>query len=368
MLPEHVFKIATEGTSVGVLITDNSLPENPIVYCNPHFQYVTGYDESEVLGKSCKFLQGFDSSEETVMKIRNAIKNNTVFKGEILNYRKDGSHFWNQLTISPVRDLDGEVRYFIGIQHDITMQKEAELKRDSLIEDLKSVNYGLSHFASMASHEIKTPLGVVHGFAELLKQDYWDALDNDGKGYLDRIISNSEYLNNCVTELLALTSLSYSNPKFCSEDLNQIAREASRFIEGHDSESYITITNELPASVICNRQLMIQVFNNLYSNAFKYGMGKEKGVFITNVTKLENNYYEIKVFDNGCGVNSEILNNLFDPFITSNKVQKQGVGLGLAIVKKIMEKHEGSIQCDTSEKGTAFILKIPKLLGMSAQS
>lgn len=368
MLPEHVFKIATEGTSVGVLITDNSLPENPIVYCNPHFQHVTGYDEAEILGKSCKFLQGFDSSEETIMKIRNAIKQNTVFKGEILNYRKDGSTFWNQLTINPVRDRDGEVRYFIGIQHDITTQKEAELKRDSLIEDLKSVNYGLSHFASMASHEIKTPLGIVHGFAELLKQECWDTLDADGKGYLDRIISNSEYLNNCITELLSLTSLSYSDPKFSAEDLNQLAREASKFVEGQNSESYITITNELPTSVICSRQLMIQVFTNLYSNAFKYGMGEEKGVFVTNTTKLEDNYYEIRVLDNGGGVNSEILKSLFDPFVSSKKDQKQGVGLGLAIVKKIMEKHEGSISCDTSEKGTVFVIRISKSLGLSSPS
>jgi len=103
--------------SQGVLITDaNRL----IISANRAFLAITGYSEGEVLGRDCKFLQGPQSDPETVENIRDALKNGFEFHGEILNYRKDGTLFWNQLSISPMRDERGKVTHFIGVQIDIT--------------------------------------------------------------------------------------------------------------------------------------------------------------------------------------------------------------------------------------------------------
>lgn len=123
VLPDFIFKFAVEATSTGVIVTNNTLDDNPVIYANPFFQQLTGYREDEVIGKNCRFLQGADSDSTVIRQIRDALHANGVFQGEILNYRKDGSPFWNYLTINPVKDSEGNVPYFIGIQQDITVQK-----------------------------------------------------------------------------------------------------------------------------------------------------------------------------------------------------------------------------------------------------
>ncbi len=115
----------------GIVITDCLLPNNIVVYVNPAFEKITGYEASEVIGRNCRFLQGTD-----VFQPEKVILKNAIIKGEscsvvIRNYRKDGSLFWNELNISPIFDDMGKVTHFIGIQTDITARKEAEkdLKR-----------------------------------------------------------------------------------------------------------------------------------------------------------------------------------------------------------------------------------------------
>ena len=115
----------------GIVITDNRLMNNPIVYANSAFEKITGYSSSEVLGKNCRFLQGGDVFQAEKEIIRTAIIKCEPCTVVIRNYRKDGSLFWNELNISPILDERGNVTHFIGIQTDITARKEAEkdLKR-----------------------------------------------------------------------------------------------------------------------------------------------------------------------------------------------------------------------------------------------
>jgi len=111
----------------GILITDSHQHDNPIVYCNPGFERLTGYEAHEVLGRNCRFLQGPDTDPATVATIRAALLDGRRCRVTIANYRKDGSLFWNDLIISPVHDAAGVVSHFIGIQTDITEVKQAEL-------------------------------------------------------------------------------------------------------------------------------------------------------------------------------------------------------------------------------------------------
>ncbi|OFZ13600.1 MAG: hypothetical protein A2Z20_09700 [Bdellovibrionales bacterium RBG_16_40_8] len=92
-IPDNVFKSAVEATSTGVLVTDYQQKDNPIVYVNPFFQNLTGYKEEEIIGKNCRFLQGPETDKQVVANIRNAIKSQNNFRGEVLNYRKNGSTF-----------------------------------------------------------------------------------------------------------------------------------------------------------------------------------------------------------------------------------------------------------------------------------
>ncbi len=117
---------AVESTSNGVLITDPKLPDNPIVYANPAFQRITGYSAEEVLGRNCRFLQREDRDQPALDEVRKAIEEGRDCRVVVRNYRKDGVLFWQELSISPVRDDQGRITHFVGIQDDVTERKLAE--------------------------------------------------------------------------------------------------------------------------------------------------------------------------------------------------------------------------------------------------
>lgn len=124
------FAAAVRATRMPMVITNPRLPDNPIIYCNEAFQDLSGYSRDEIVGHNCRFLQGPDTNRSTVERIRAAIRNGTDVEADLLNYRKDGTTFWNALYLSPVRDDAGEVRYFFASQMDVTPRVTAE--RDAI--------------------------------------------------------------------------------------------------------------------------------------------------------------------------------------------------------------------------------------------
>jgi phosphoserine phosphatase RsbU/P len=110
----------------GITISDNLQPDNPIVYANEGFERLTGYSREDVVGRNCRFLQGEKTEPSKIAEIRNSIHAEKPCSVEILNYRKDGSTFWNLLSITPIRNEKGQVTNFIGIQSDITRRKNFE--------------------------------------------------------------------------------------------------------------------------------------------------------------------------------------------------------------------------------------------------
>jgi phosphoserine phosphatase RsbU/P len=117
---------ALAATAEGITISDNLQPDNPIVYANEGFERLTGYSKEYVLGKNCRFLQGERTNPKTQEEIRIAVREQKPCSVEILNYRKDGSTFWNFLSITPIRNDSGRVTNFLGIQSDITKRKNYE--------------------------------------------------------------------------------------------------------------------------------------------------------------------------------------------------------------------------------------------------
>jgi len=148
---------ALEESTVGITIADADQDDLPIVYANEGFTRVTGYPTGRVLGDNCRFLQGEETDEATVAEIREAIDSNTPIRTEILNYRADGTPFWNQLTIAPVTGAAAEdVTHFVGIQEDITAKK----RRDRLIDVLNRV----------LRHNLRNDMTVIRGFADEIVQ------------------------------------------------------------------------------------------------------------------------------------------------------------------------------------------------------
>jgi PAS domain S-box-containing protein len=117
---------AIAASSVGIVIADARLPGMPLIYVNPAFERITGYSATDVLGYNCRFLQGKDTSQPAVAQLRAAIKAGEDCTVTLLNYRKDGTPFWNELTISPIYDDNKNLTHFVGIQADISARISAE--------------------------------------------------------------------------------------------------------------------------------------------------------------------------------------------------------------------------------------------------
>ena len=136
-LKDRALDVAAEG----VTIADARLPDRPLIYANEGFERITGYAVAEVLGRNCRFLQGPGTDPVAVAEIRAAVAEHRECVVEILNYRKDGTTFWNRLSITPVRDDAGDVTHYIGIQSDVTARRETEqaLRRttEALEQDLR---------------------------------------------------------------------------------------------------------------------------------------------------------------------------------------------------------------------------------------
>ena len=145
---------ALDSTAEGVVIAECRGSQMPIIYVNRAFTKMTGYAPGEVLGRNCRFLQGEETDGATKQAIRDAISADIACTVEILNYRKDGTRFWNRLSITPVRDELGRTTHFIGIQNDVTRRREAE-------ESLRAANAQLKRNLQTAAQVQQTQLPQV---------------------------------------------------------------------------------------------------------------------------------------------------------------------------------------------------------------
>lgn len=190
---------AMAATSTGVTIADATNPEHPVIYCNPAFESMTGYRREEILGKNCRFLQGSDTDSNAIEIIRQALKTDSECQVTLKNYRKDGSAFWNALSVSPVRDRSGKLTHFIGVQRDFTDRKQAEealqnsesqsreqsAQLAAALDELKATHSQLVQSEKMSSlglliagvaHEINNPVSFIHGNLTYLKDYTQDLL------------------------------------------------------------------------------------------------------------------------------------------------------------------------------------------------
>jgi len=145
-LPGHILEElalkdrALEEAFDGITISDARRPDNPLIYVNSGFERLTGYSRNEVLGLNCRFLQGPAVSQSELDRIRISLRDKTPCTVLLQNFRKDGSLFWNRLSITPVRDASGEVTHFIGVQSDVTEEHYAREALRTANLELRSVN------------------------------------------------------------------------------------------------------------------------------------------------------------------------------------------------------------------------------------
>jgi diguanylate cyclase (GGDEF)-like protein/PAS domain S-box-containing protein len=153
-------------TSSGIVIADANAPDCPIIYCNRAFEQITGYCADEILGRNCRFLQGPDTDRATVDKIRDALRQGQALQVIIKNYRKDGTPFWNKLSLSPLRDDSGNLTHFVGTQSDLSEGIEVQDALQQANDQLQTILEAVPGTVSWISSDFRY-LGVNQHLAKL---------------------------------------------------------------------------------------------------------------------------------------------------------------------------------------------------------
>jgi len=145
---EELLIKATNTANEGITISSMDQPDRPLIFVNDGFERLTGYSKEDVIGKNCRFLQGKETANESVETIRKAIKQGEQTTVELLNYKKDGTPFWNRLSITPLKDKNGTTTHYVGVQSDITELRETQ-------KDLRAANKDLASFQQKMNFELE---------------------------------------------------------------------------------------------------------------------------------------------------------------------------------------------------------------------
>lgn len=324
---------AIEASMVGITIGDANQPDIPIIYANTAFEEMTGYSKDKVIDENCRFLQGEDTNEETVAEIRRAIEAKESIQTEILNYRANGTPFWNELTISPVRGADSEeATHFVGIQKDVTAQK----RRDRLFEVLDRV----------LRHNLRNDMNVIIGFSE--------AVADRTEGNVSMM---AEEITETATELISLSNKVREFETDITDAKRLEKRDIRTDIEATvDSlrvdhpDTEFSIEGDEPLTVLATEQLKIAL-SELGENAAQYGASNVR----YEPTTTDDGKVVIHIHDSGPGLP-----------ITERKVLESGretplehsSGLGLWMVNWIITSLGGSVTT-TVEDGTTVTVSLP---------
>ncbi len=199
---------AIQAVTQGILITDPNQPDNPIIYASPGFEALTGYAPEEVQGKNCRFLQGEETDLDAVAQVRTAIRDGRPCTVELLNFRKDGTPFWNELSISPVRDETGRLTHFVGVQADVTERRRLE----SQFHQAQKME-AIGQLAGGVAHDFNNLLTIISGYSELLLLSLLP--DDPTREAVKRIIEAGDRAAGLTRQLLAFSRRAVLATKHC---------------------------------------------------------------------------------------------------------------------------------------------------------
>ncbi len=360
-LQERAINAATNG----VVICDARLPDVPIIYVNKGFERITGYTLSMISGLNCRFLQGPNSNLEVIEKIRTAIKTQTPVEVLILNYRKNGTTFWNNLKISPVRDEEGLVTHFVGIQSDVTEQVLADEELKQAKRDADAANRAKSAFLAHMSHEIRTPITTIIGLSDVLTRQVEDP---ETRKILEMMRYSGNHLVNLINDILDLSRVEagklHLEKRPC--ELTRLLQDLFHLMKYRADEKKLEFefkTNgEIPNIILTDPTRLRQILINLLGNGIKFTDRGFVRLQIEADRKEDRVDLIFSVADSGTGIEAEQIPQLFKPFsqFGSGEQRYQGTGLGLAITKRLADALDGTLEVQSrSGSGSTFTFRLP---------
>lgn len=366
-----IFFAAVKTTRMPMIVTDPRQDDNPIIFANPAFLQMTGYAANEVLGRNCRFLQGPDTDPDTVAEVSEAIRRRRETSVEIINYKKNGSAFWNALFISPVLDGDGELRYYFASQLDVTRRRDAEegLRQAQKMEAVGQLTGGIAH-------DFNNLLTVIQGFTDVVLTQVERSREKPidpvrTTRSLRAVVEAAERGAELTQQLLAFSRRQKLSGRVTSID--DLIRNLLPMLKRTIGSAEIAI-EVIPCGSDCNARIdPVQAETailNILTNARDAMPGGGKVTITAEHVCVDGTdprfsdarqgqYIGLSIADTGPGMAPDILARVTEPFFTT-KDQGQGPGLGLSMVYGFMKQSDGALKIESEEgKGTTVHLLFP---------
>jgi len=340
---------AIDEAPIGITIADPAQPDMPVVYANDAFERVTGYPVEEVLGRNCRFLQGPDTDPEPVARMRRAVDNGEPVTVEVRNYRPSGEEFWNQVTIAPLHDEDGDLTHYVGFQQDVTDRKQAE-------HDLETERDRLALLNQIVRHDIRNDMSVALGWGGELA----GRIGPEGEDAFERIMTaatHTKELTEAVGDLIDI--LGTADPELEAVSLAPVLRtEVDRVRSNFDYRSQsLTIRgdDDLPTVDVWATSILSSVFGNLLDNAVFHN--DKPAVEIEVDTEVSDETVVVRIADNGPGVPDARKPVIFGR--GEKGLGSPGSGLGLYLVDNLVETYGGAVRIeDNDPEGAVFCVEL----------
>jgi len=327
-------------------------PKGNIVSWNPGAQRLKGWSDAEIVGRH--FAAFYPSDQETTpgLHLQAALSAGRL-EEEGWRVRKDGSRFWANVIITPVKDASGTVLGFAKVTRDLTELRRAE-------DALQLANRELEAFSYSVAHHLRAPLRGMNGFANVLLEDYGDKLDAEGRDCLQEIHSNASRMGDLIDALLSLSRVTRNEIEPSRVNLGELARAAIRDLAAGDSARRVEVVIEDGLEGDLDPHLARVLVENLLGNAWKFTKTATAPRIEFGRT-TDRGAQTFFVRDNGAGFDMAYANKLFAPFQRLHTVAEYpGTGIGLATVQRIVHRHNGRIWAEGAvNAGATFYFTVP---------
>lgn len=362
----HKFSSVIEQSSAMVFITDT---EGVIEYVNSVFPKLTGYSAEEAIGQTPRILKSGKTPIEVYEGMWATIKGGNEWHNEILDRRKDGTHFWADVSIAPVKDSQGKTLHFVATHNDITRRKEAESATFMALRHAEISNRAKSDLMANMSHELRTPLNAIIGFSGTMKEQIFGPLANEKyEEYVEDIYHSGNHLLSVINDILDVSAIEAGSFKLDEEKVTfaHVIASSVRIIQPRAVQGNVSVTtsvaDDLPHINIDVRRIK-QVLLNLLSNAVKFTPEGGEVTISAWVTPADGTA-SIAIADTGIGMTAQELELAMSKFgqVDSGLNRKhEGTGLGLPLTKGLVEMHGGTLDMkSTKGQGTMVTITLPK--------
>jgi PAS domain S-box-containing protein len=337
-------------------------PDGTITNTNPAFSAVFGYTSDAVLKQPLAMLFESQENNSIIEALHSVVGGQSSVRSEIVARRADGATFYADSLFSPIKEANNKIVGIVCSLRDITARKNMEADLRVALAKEKELGELKSRFASMVSHEFRTPLATIQALIETLSAYRHKLPDDQIDERLDKIKDQVGNLKDIMEDVLLLARMQSRRVEFnpAKVDLDALCRSVlDEFLSHTDTKHQLVyVCNDDLHEVMLDRKLMRQIIGNVLSNAIKYSP-EGKTVYV-NLEHVESAVI-LKVRDEGIGIPQADLKHLFEPFHRAANVGTiSGTGLGLVIVKEVTELHGGTIAVESQVNvGTTFTIRIP---------